>query len=1027
MDERVARQASAAGGDELWRALQPLRTTATWLMFGAHPDDEWNGLLAWLVLGRGIRAVFACATRGDGGQNALGPERGADLAALRSREMERAAREIGFGVRWLTPGGDDPIVDFGFSRSGADTLARWGERLLVERMARAIREVRPDAVSPTFLDVPGQHGHHRAVTQSLAPAMALAADPAWECRLPPHAVGQAYLPAFSGGGGTYDDELPPPPATVAVDLGARCPVLGASWAQVGEWSRRSHASQGMGRWIPDGPRPLSLHKIASPPDRDVPLDEAPRVVADAVDAALAAWPDRAAVAVALEEVEAALGREPPGPAIARKQRECRRAAALAAGELPTLTITPPILRAGGMARIVVSGGAAGWMLPPGWRRDGDTLRIPADAAPCGTLRDGWDPLGGNDILGATVGGVVIDPAALVIVAPAAKPRAPAARIVRRLGDPRPDAVPPGRTEQPLGLRLALGQAPHIGAFARIAPAVRATLGIDCAIDRGARVGVVAGETDRTLDWLTQLGIDASALDDDPAAFGGCDVVLVGMMAFGQRPALDIPALHNWVRAGGKLVTLYHRPVDRWDAATHAAPSADHRHALAALARDRSRRAGPRAGGLAAAAEPERHRARRLGGLGARPRPVFCLCLGRRLPPVARARRPRRDAAAGGAAGGACRQRGARPCRSRAAPSMGGACGRRVPAARQSRGALRRLTRTGIHAPSRRMSAPIADEIKSTTCYMCACRCGIDVHLQQGKIFRITGNPNHPKNRGVLCGKGAAGVMNHFSPARLRKPLKRVGPRGTADFAEIEWEEALAIATGWLRPIRETDPKRLAFFTGRDQSQALTGWWAAQFGTPNFAAHGGFCSVNMAAAGLYSIGGSFWEFGDPDWDQAKYFLMFGVAEDHDSNPIKIGMGKMKARGAKIVSLNPVRTGYSAIADEWIGIRPGTDGAFVLALVHELLQADRIDLDFLVRYANAHWLVIQAPGDADDGLFVRDEFACALCWDRASGRAARRERRRRHAADHRRGDAAGRKARRSGLSPAGGALHGPGVRA
>ena len=86
---------------------------------------------------------------------------------------------------------------------------------------------------------------------------------------------------------------------------------------------------------------------------------------------------------------------------------------------------------------------------------------------------------------------------------------------------------------------------------------------------------------------------------------------------------------------------------------------------------------------------------------------------------------------------------------------------------------------------------------------------------------------------------------------------------------------------------------------------------------------------MAAGGLYTIGGSFWEFGEPDWDRTKYFMLFGVAEDHDSNPIKIGLGKLKARGAKIVSVNPCRTGYNAIADDWIGIRPGTDGLFVLA--------------------------------------------------------------------------------------------------
>jgi anaerobic selenocysteine-containing dehydrogenase len=285
-----------------------------------------------------------------------------------------------------------------------------------------------------------------------------------------------------------------------------------------------------------------------------------------------------------------------------------------------------------------------------------------------------------------------------------------------------------------------------------------------------------------------------------------------------------------------------------------------------------------------------------------------------------------------------------------------------------------------------MSAAPAAEIKQTTCYMCACRCGIDVHLQHGKVARITGNRDHPKNHGVLCGKGAAGVMNHFSPARLRKPLKRVGPRGAGEFVEIEWDEALATATDWLGAIRRTDPRKLAFFTGRDQSQALTGWWAAQFGTPNFAAHGGFCSVNMAAAGLYSIGGSFWEFGEPDWDHTKYLMLFGVAEDHDSNPIKIGLAKLKQRGAKIVSINPVRTGYSAIADEWIGIRPGTDGVFVLSLIYELLHADRIDLDFLVRYANAHWLVIQDPGTAAHGMFARDAEGRPLCWDRENAAPA-----------------------------------------
>ncbi len=277
------------------------------------------------------------------------------------------------------------------------------------------------------------------------------------------------------------------------------------------------------------------------------------------------------------------------------------------------------------------------------------------------------------------------------------------------------------------------------------------------------------------------------------------------------------------------------------------------------------------------------------------------------------------------------------------------------------------------------SPKVSDEVKYTTCYMCAGRCGIKVHMQDGAIRYIEGNKDHPVNRGVLCAKGSAGIMHFNSPARLTKPLKRVGPRGSGEFKEIEWEEALDVATAWLSRCRATNPRKLAFFTGRDQSQSLTSWWAQQFGTPNYAAHGGFCSVNMAAGGLYTIASAFWEFGEPDWKHTKYFLLFGVAEDHDSNPIKIGLGQLKGRGAKFVSVNPIRTGYSAIADEWIGIRPGTDGLFVMALIHELLEAGSIDEDYLVRYTNVPWLVIRNEGGADHGLFARDGDGDAMCWD------------------------------------------------
>ncbi|MGX1308928.1 anaerobic selenocysteine-containing dehydrogenase [Amorphus suaedae] len=286
-------------------------------------------------------------------------------------------------------------------------------------------------------------------------------------------------------------------------------------------------------------------------------------------------------------------------------------------------------------------------------------------------------------------------------------------------------------------------------------------------------------------------------------------------------------------------------------------------------------------------------------------------------------------------------------------------------------------------PKIALSPKVSDEIRKTTCYMCACRCGINVHMRDDKVRYIEGNRDHPVNRGVLCAKGSAGIMQHYSPARLRAPMIRSGPRGSGQFKEISWEEAMSTAVEWLGPIRDTDPKKLAFFTGRDQSQSLTSWWAQQFGTPNYAAHGGFCSVNMAAAGIYTLGGAFWEFGSPDWQRSRYFMIFGVAEDHDSNPIKLGLAELKRNGAKIVGVNPVRTGYNAIADEWVGITPGTDGLFIQALTHELIRTGNVDVDYLIRYTNAPWLVIVDKGTETEGLFARDADGTPLVLDRKTG--------------------------------------------
>ena len=104
-----------------------------------------------------------------------------------------------------------------------------------------------------------------------------------------------------------------------------------------------------------------------------------------------------------------------------------------------------------------------------------------------------------------------------------------------------------------------------------------------------------------------------------------------------------------------------------------------------------------------------------------------------------------------------------------------------------------MSQTPLHDPQAPPAAGSTNEVRNTTCYMCACRCGIRVHLRNGVIRYIDGNPDHPLNKGVICAKGSSGIMKQYSPARLTMPLKRKpgSDRGAGEFVEITWDEAYA--------------------------------------------------------------------------------------------------------------------------------------------------------------------------------------------------------------------------------------------
>lgn len=438
--ERLARREASPALVRLSRALSRLGGVLTVMNTGAHPDDEQSGLMAWLRFGLGHRVVIACSTRGEGGQNALGPERCGLLGTIRTREMEEAARVLDCDVAWLGFGPDDPVHDFGFSKDGDATFARWGRNLIVARLARAYRIYRPDVVLPTFLDVPGQHGHHRAMTRAAAEAIRLAADPDALQDHPeaPWTVTHHYLPAWSGGGGTYDDALPPPQPTLEITADAQDAVTGVTHAEIGQWSRARHASQGMGQWSGISQRTWRLHRVgggvevrlaqslpqtmADLADVAGPAGHAIRQAEECISVAKAVFPDLTRIRSHLSQADAALedaerAATPGfvamhGHRLARKRREIGIALAEAAGLSPLAWVHPAALRPGGTATLRVEHMVlpAGCdmtvtpILPQGVSTPAESLTksgtelklwVAEDAPSTDAFRSGFDPLGGN--------------------------------------------------------------------------------------------------------------------------------------------------------------------------------------------------------------------------------------------------------------------------------------------------------------------------------------------------------------------------------------------------------------------------------------------------------------------------------------------------------------------------------------------------------------------------------------------------------------------------------------------------------
>lgn len=232
------------GETALRQALLELTTDLTLMSVGAHPDDEDSGMLAYYRRKHGLRTMTLLATRGEGGQNRLGPELDAELGVLRFHETKNSSAVIGAEPYNLC------LWDFGYSKSAEEAFQYWGHTEALRRFVRMIRLLRPDIII-TNHPPEGWHGQHQAVGRLLEEAFEAAADPEVFPEhltegLTPWQVKKFYLRSF----GEREKEE----ATVAINIGEYDPLRGCTYAEMALEALRQHRTQGVGRWnITKGP------------------------------------------------------------------------------------------------------------------------------------------------------------------------------------------------------------------------------------------------------------------------------------------------------------------------------------------------------------------------------------------------------------------------------------------------------------------------------------------------------------------------------------------------------------------------------------------------------------------------------------------------------------------------------------------------------------------------------------------------------------------------------------------------------
>ena len=283
----------------------------------------------------------------------------------------------------------------------------------------------------------------------------------------------------------------------------------------------------------------------------------------------------------------------------------------------------------------------------------------------------------------------------------------------------------------------------------------------------------------------------------------------------------------------------------------------------------------------------------------------------------------------------------------------------------------------------------------TYCAMCVSRCGVVATVSDGVLTKVTPDPAHPN--GCICVKGTAAPEVVYAPDRLRYPMVRTRPKGDPDpgWARISWDEALALTASRLLEIKARHgPEAVAFPiatpAGSASNDFMPWTWrlANAFGSPNVVANTHICQWHRDWGAKYTYGVGT---PPPDYEHARCILLWGFNPRATWPAMAMRISQATASGAKLIVIDPRKTGLAGKADLWMPVRPGADGALALSMIHVLLQESLYDEDFVRDWTNAPFLVREDTGQllAGQDLAPAGDPQSFFVWDRqGAGPAAYR---------------------------------------